>query len=71
MNLKPPPKTGDKEFDQWVTDLYEFLKYPIFQMVTLKPREDMDTPETGTIYYDSDVDKVKVYTSASAWEDLN
>jgi hypothetical protein len=38
MNLRPPPDTEDiKELRQWCEELYEFLKYPAFHKILLKP----------------------------------
>ena len=45
--------------------------FHITDFAKLKPRSDAPTsPETGTIFYDSNDNKVKVWTG-SAWENLN
>jgi hypothetical protein len=30
-NLDPPPSVQDEAFDDWLDDLYEFIKYPVFK----------------------------------------
>ena len=43
----------------------------VTEFANLKPRSEApSSPETGTIYYDSDDNKVKVWTG-SAWENMN
>jgi hypothetical protein len=80
MNLLPPPgpppKTDDTVAMQqwlethydWILLLYEFLKFPAFGVIKLVPRATAPGTEEGSVYYDSDDDKLKC-RDASSWQD--
>ena len=74
MNLSPPPETEDiNELRMWCLRVYEFLLSPAFTQIKFIPKASAETYDQGTIYYDSDDDKLKVCTSSSVptWADTN
>jgi hypothetical protein len=46
----------------WIYDLYTFLQYPEFVKLRFHEMPNIDNPEEGDVYYDSDDSKLKVYT---------
>lgn len=81
MNLPPPPEPppasyDDQEFLEWAKNyydwvllLYEFLKFPTFHLLKVIPRSSAPTETVGgTIYYDSDDDRLKCHNGTD-WQD--
>lgn len=54
MNLRPPPPKNSPDFDDWLKELYEFLKYPHFHQIRMVPRNTASESEEGVFYMDSD-----------------
>ena len=74
MNLRPPPETEEiAELRDWCQEMWEYIKSPAFQNIKFVPRATMATPQEGSVYYDSDDNKLKVCTDSSVptWEDTN
>jgi len=70
MNLRPPPVTDDiDELRQWCVDLHDYLKDPHFKITKIQfiPISSVNDTTEGTVYYDSDDDKLLVRDSDS-WE---
>lgn len=53
MNLPEPPKTGNRELDEWLISLYEYLKFPAFHAVRFVPRTAPigDAAVEGVVYH--------------------
>ena len=80
MNLVPPPEVpqnmeDDKAVETWIREqstwmeaLYEFLKFPTFELLKFVPRSDEGPLEDGTAYYDSDDNKLKCH-NGTAYQD--
>ena len=70
MNLRPPPDNNDPdELRQWMNELYEYLKYPVFEVIRFKPISTAPATSEGNVYYDSDTNKL-ICRDDSAWNDL-
>ena len=54
MNLRPPPKTGNSEFDDWAEEVYRFLQYPHFRQIRFIAMANASESEEGVFYYDTD-----------------
>jgi len=68
VNLNTPPRFTDfQEFQQWIEDLYDFLKYPAYHLLKLVPRSTAPTSEEGLIYYDSD-DNAPLFYDGTNWK---
>ena len=68
-NLGPPPPKDSAAFDDWLNDLYEFLKHPTFHVVCFVPRSEPSSSEEGDTYYNSTSDKLNFY-NGSAYEEI-
>ena len=69
MNLRPPPPKDDPAFDDWLEELYEFLKYPHFHQIRFVERATPSESVVGTVFYDSDDDKLKCHNDTD-YQDL-
>ena len=69
MNLRPPPPKDSPDFDDWMMEAYEFLKYPHFHQIRLVPRSNASESEKGVLYMDDDDDKAKIHNGTS-FQDL-
>ena len=54
MNLRPPPKSDDPAMNEWLEELYRFLKYPHFHQIRLVPRATPSESSEGVFYMDTD-----------------
>ena len=69
MNLRAPPITDNTEINEWLDELYEYLKYPHFHQIRFIERATPSESEEGTVYYDSDDNKLKCHNGTD-FEDL-
>ncbi len=66
MDLREPPNTDNEELNEWLADLYEWLKYPgKFEVQFIEMQElgaDVDAPGTNRvrIYAIDDTAKTKL-----------
>jgi hypothetical protein len=61
LNLRPPPSKDSPDFDDWMQELYEFLKYPHFHQIRMVERSTASESQKGVFFLDSDDNIAKIH----------